>query len=301
MNPQEKIRFVKNNIDEQAEISPKGPIHLKLYSVTHPDNEEWTLLTRSEQWSIIKKLEEEGYIKNISADEDGKGVWLEKVQPLRGVVRCEHCGRVYTPYTKKGIQYYNSRCVKGCSNTLKNFNFDFIDKKIGGLIKELHFTEEEIEQMDARAGTDIALLEEKRHKMLDQTERKKKKIREDLAYLRSNKISLLKSGVYTPESYVAEETKLDAELSALKNDEDVSDIAMHETMKEVQKLSELVKNVAPYYQFAKPHEKEQIVRVIFSELSVSQNTLKYKCKKGFECFENRFLAICDPTGSRTRI
>ncbi len=228
--------------------------------------------------------------------------YTEKLdQPLRGIVRCEHCGRVYTPYTKKGIQYYNSRCVNGCSNTLKNFNFDFIDKKIGDLITGLHFTDEEIEQMDARAGTEIALLEERRHKTLDQVERKKKKIREDLAYLRSNKIPLLKSGVYTPEGYVAEETKLDSELSELKNSEDVSDIAMHETMKDVQKLSELVKNVAAYYQFAKPHEKEQIVRVIFSELSISQNTLQFKCKKGFECFENRFLAICDPTENRTLI
>ena len=256
--------------------------------------------SNSHQAIVSEKLFEE--VQAILKKKKVSVHYTEKLdQPLRGIVRCEHCARVYTPYTKKGIQYYNSRCVNGCSNTLKNFNFDFIDKKIGGLITGLHFTDEEIEQMDARAGTEIALLEEKRHKVLDQTERKKKKIREDLAYLRSNKISLLKSGVYTPEAYMAEETKLDSELSALKNDEDVSDIAMHETMKEVQKLSELVKNVAPYYQFAKPHEKEQIVRIIFSELSVSQNTLNYKCKKGFECFENRFLAICDPTGSRTPI
>ena len=228
--------------------------------------------------------------------------YTEKLdQPLRGVVRCAHCERVYTPYIKKGIQYYNSRCTKDCKNTDKNLSFEKIDKKIGGLITSLHFTDDEIEQMDARAGTEIALLEEKRHKSLDQVERKKKKIREDLAYLRSNKIPLLKAGVYTPESYVAEETKLDSELSLLQNEEQASDIAMHETMKEVQKLSELVKNVALYYQFAKPHEKEQIVRVIFSELSIAQDVLQFKVKKGFEAFENRFLAICDPTGNRTRI
>ncbi len=228
--------------------------------------------------------------------------YTEKLdQPLRGVCRCALCVRVYTPYTKKGIQYYNSRCVKGCPNTLKNFNFSFIDKKISGLIAGLHFTDEEIEQMDARVGTEIALCEENRHKTLDQLERKKKKIREDLAYLRSNKIPLLKAGVYTPESYVTEETKLDSELSLLQTEEQTSDIAMHETMKDVQKLSELIKNVAVYYQFAKPHEKEQIVRVIFSELSITQDILQFKVKKGFEAFENRFLAICDPTENRTLI
>ena len=144
-------------------------------------------------------------------------------------------------------------------------------------------------------------MEEKRQKEVDQVERKKKKIREDLAYIRSNKLSLLKTGVYTPEGLMEEETKLNSELTILQNQEQSSDIAMHETMKEIQKLSELVKNVIPYYKFANPYEKEKIIRVIFSELSISQNTLNYKCKKGFECFENRFVTFCDPTENRTLI
>jgi site-specific DNA recombinase len=223
--------------------------------------------------------------------------YTEKLdQPLRGVVRCAHCERVYTPYTKKGIQYYNSRCTKGCPNDFKNFNFTFIDEKIEGLLSGLYFTDEEIEQMDAKAGTDIALLEVKRQKELDQIERQKKKIREDLSYIRSNKLTLLKTGVYTPEGLIEEENKLNDELLALQDKEQVSDVAMHETMKDVQKLSELVKNVIPYYKFAKPHEKEQIVRVIFSELYVAENALEYKCKKGFQCFENRFLAVCEEKG-----
>lgn len=226
--------------------------------------------------------------------------YVEKVDcPLRGIVRCEHCARVYTPYIKKGIQYYNSRCVAGCENTFKNFNFDFISGKVSELMGGLHFADDEIEQMNACAGTDIALLEERRHKELDQIERSKKKIREDIAYIRSNKLTLLKTGVYTPEGLLEEETKLSDDLTALQNKEQISDIAMHETMKDVHRLSELVKNVIPYYDFAKPHEKERIIRVIFSELYVSQNTLKYKCKKGFECFNDRFVAICDLTGNRT--
>lgn len=228
--------------------------------------------------------------------------YTEKLDlPLRGLLRCEQCGRVYTPYEKKGINYFNSRCIAGCSNTLKNFNFSFIEQSIGKLISNLYFTDDEIADMDARIGTDIALLEEKRQKNLDKVERQKKKIREDLSYIRSNKLLLLKTGVYTPEGLLEEETKLNGELSKLQDEEQTSDLAMHETMKDIYKLSELVKNVVLYYEFAKPHEKEEIIRIIFSELYVSQNTLKYKVKKGFECFENRFGAFCDPTGSRTPI
>lgn len=227
--------------------------------------------------------------------------YTEKLdQPLRGIVRCAHCERVYTPYIKKGIQHYNNaRCTKDCPNKHKNINFAFIADKIEGLLSGLYFTDEEVEQMDARIGTDVALLEEKRQKELDQMERKKRKIREDLAYIRSNKLTLLKTGVYTPEGLIEEEDKLNAELIDLQDKEQVSDVAMHETMKDVQKLSELVKEVVPYYSFAKPHEKEAIVRIIFSELYLSENTLQYKCKTAFECLENRLHTLGDPTGNRT--
>ena len=228
--------------------------------------------------------------------------YTEKIDlPLRGIVRCasSNCERIYTPYIKKGIQYFYSRCVNGCENTHKSFNFDFIAKKVGGLISNLYFTDEEIAQMDARVGTDIALLEEKRQKELDQIERRKKKIREDLVYIRSNKLSLLKTGVYSPEALLEEENKLNDDLMALQNTEQVSDVAMHETMQDIQKLSELVKNVVPHYDFANPQEKEKIIRIIFSELYVSQDILQYKVKKGFECFENRFVASSGPYRTRT--
>ena len=154
-------------------------------------------------------------------------------------------------------------------------------------------------RQDAEIDTDIALLEERRKKDLEQIERKKKKIREDLAYIHSNKLSLLKTGVYSPEALLEEENKLGAELILLQSEEQVSDIAISETVKEAQKLSELIKTLIPKYDLANPKEKELIIRIIFSELYFSQNTFKYKCKKGFECFENRFVSSCGPYRTRT--
>ena len=57
----------------------------------------------------------------------------------------------------------------------------------------------------------------------------------------------------------------------------------------------------PYYNFANPQEKEAIIKIIFSELYISKNTLEYKLQNGFLCFENRFSAVCDPTENRTLI
>jgi hypothetical protein len=214
--------------------------------------------------------------------------------PLRGLARCFHCRRVYTPYVQKRIQYFGSRCAPGCPNKLKHFSLSYLAAKIEGLLSALYFTEDEIDQMNARISTDIALHEVNRRKELDQLERKKKTIRDDLGYICANKLALLKAGVYSPEGLQQEENKLKDELIDLQTREQTSDEAMHETMKDVVKLSELVKNVVPLYKFANLRQKDEITRCILSELSISETTLQFKCKTGFECLENHFRAVCDP-------
>ena len=222
--------------------------------------------------------------------------YAEKLDhPLRGVVRCAYCHRVYTPYEKKGILYFNARCPKGCANTKKNCNFDFITEKIRGLIANLYFTEDELADLEARASTDISLLEERRIEEYGEIERQKKRIQDELSYLRANRLTLLKAGVYSPESLVAEQSRLEGEYDGLHQKEMISEEAMRELMKDVITLSELIKSSITHYDFANPHEKENIVRVIFSELSIAQDRLEYKVKRGFESFTDRLSAVCDPT------
>lgn len=221
--------------------------------------------------------------------------YTEKLDhPLRGMVRCAYCERVYTPYEKKGILYFNARCRKGCANTKKNCSFDLVAETIRDLIAGLHFTEDELAELDARAETDISLLHERRVRELERIERKKKALREKIAYLDANRLSLLAAGAYTPEGFVQEQQALNDELRELRQDEEISDTAMRELLKEVVALSELLKNLVPLYDFAGPHEKEQIVRAVFSELFIAQDRAEYKLKKGLEAFESRFSALCDP-------
>jgi hypothetical protein len=157
----------------------------------------------------------------------------------------------------------------------------------------LSFTEKELQEFDAR--TDIARLETNRFKQLEASERRKKRIREDLAYLNANRLMLLKTGAYTPEKLASDETALNRELTTLCEAEQVSDISMAETVREVVELSELLKNVALYYHLANTKEKDRIIRVIFSELILSENTLEYKCTKAFRSLANRFIPMGDPT------
>lgn len=223
--------------------------------------------------------------------------YTEKLnQPLRGLIRCGECGRLYTPYEKKGIVYFGARCSPGCNNRQKSFNIGFITTKIGEHMRNLSFTEAELAEINTRANTDIALLEMNRLNQIEGNDRQKKKLREDLTYLRINKLSLLKTGVYTPESYMEEEDTLNTQLTKLQEIESISDESMHETVKDVMKLSELLKTVSLQYDFANWYEKEDIIKLIFSELTFSENTLKYKCKEGFKPLESRLVLLCDPTG-----
>jgi len=68
-----------------------------------------------------------------------------------------------------------------------------------------------------------------------------------LAYLKNNKLSLLKSGVYSPETFREEETRLNVELISLQLNEQVSGASMAEIVKDVIKLSELLKDVVRLY------------------------------------------------------
>jgi site-specific DNA recombinase len=223
--------------------------------------------------------------------------YVEKMElPFRGLIRCATCRRVYTPYLQKGTQYFGARCAQGCVNLKKSFKLAFLDQEIGKFIDSLILTENDQIQLDASTSTEISLFEEKRLKGIELNDRRKKKIREDLTYLRTNKLQLLKSGVYTPEILLQEETTLNDELAALQEKEIISDLSMQAVMADILKLSELLKIGSGSYSFAKSHEKEQIIKLICSELYFSENTLQFKCKNGFRALENRNLLVCDPTG-----
>jgi site-specific DNA recombinase len=266
-------------------------------------------LTHGNDGAWVPSVSHEAMVDTVLFDQVQLSLQKRKVSvhyadkmPLshRGLVRCG-CGRVYTPYPKKGINYLYSRCKKDCTNTQKSITAAELEKAIGDVIKQLVFTEDEKTEIDARTSTDIALLDNKRQAELDRIDRRKRKVREDIAYIGTNKLTLLRSGAYTPEDLLAEESKLTAELNQLQTQEAASDTSMSQVIQEAIKLSELLDNVAAIYDFAESSEKESIIRAIFSELTMSEKTLQFQCKNAFKALESRFLPTCDPTGIRTPI
>ncbi len=221
--------------------------------------------------------------------------------PFRGFVRCAQCNRAYTPYEQKGIIYYGAKCRKGCPNTRKSLNEAEIAIELKSVISLVQFTDDELEKFEARTNTEIALLDVKREKELSKIERKKKTIRENISYMTSNRLVLLRAGAYLPEEYNLELMQLHADLKYLQDEEQSSDEAMMELVQDVVKFSELIRNVAIIYDFATTHEKDQIGRILISELYIDDKSVSFQPKEEIKSFFNRNNAVCDPTENRTPI
>lgn len=211
--------------------------------------------------------------------------------PYRGIMRCAHCGRVYSPYEQKGIHYYGARCDKSCMNTKRNINSTFIEEKIGEVLSHMFYSGEELAKIENELHGDLKRLEKKRQEGLLQIRRQKGKIREELAYLRENKLTFLKSSVYTPEAFLEEESKLNQVLEKLQIEEQDSDGAIQEAVKDLVRLSELLKNAYLHYYFAKPNEKKEIIQKVFSELTLDRDTLNYKVRNGFKLLDPRSMSL----------
>lgn len=233
--------------------------------------------------------------KKLSGRRKSKRYNLPKNLPFRQFIYCENCNLVYTPYSQKDKVYFYCRCKKDCPNSSRNIGLDDVVNSLGTLIKSLSFTPDELKLIDKNIESSIDSVEEKRISEIGLKESKKRKLRESLKYLRANKMSLLQARVFTPEAMFEEEAKLEAEILELISDEHTSEVAMIETIKETVKLSELLKNVEKYWDFAEIEEKEEITKIILSELSISENTLYYKVNSGFKALEKRFISVSDLT------
>jgi DNA invertase Pin-like site-specific DNA recombinase len=216
--------------------------------------------------------------------------------PYRGLVRCDHCGRVYTPYVKKGIRYYGAKCLKGCSNKHRSFNQDFLEGAIGHLIGKLAFSDEEKKTIDKQLSVALVPLRQIQEKKQAQQKRRRKTVREKLQYLEDNKLMLLIDKVYDTETIVSEQQKLEKQLTELEMPSaQPTEAELIERKEATYELSELVKNAQVSYKKGKLCEKENFSTLIFSELTLSENTLKFKCLNGFKSLEDHNWSVGDPT------
>lgn len=219
----------------------------------------------------------------------------------RGLFKC-HCGRVYTPYRKKGHVYYNCRCKSGCLNRHKNVEEGFLVKGIQSVLDKVHFADEELADIQERTATGLEQAASKRDAAVEDLHNRKKRVLKDLDYLKQNKITLLREAAMSPAEFTSESQRLLVEL------EEIADLSKDQTETEREMLayvlnfSELLKSASALYMYATDIEKRQLAHMIFSELTfVDGKVTTHTPKKEFELLLNRPRVVNGGAdGTRTR-
>lgn len=226
--------------------------------------------------SLFNKVQDVLEAKNVSIQYVDK-----KFFTYRGLLKCI-CGRAYTPYQKKGINYYRSNCLDSCQNQDRNLKEKDIDGAIENLLAKIHFTDEELAEIDAGAKMGLDKINSEREKELDDLHQERKKIFADLTYLTKNKITLLRNCVMSPEQITQDEKRLSQELEKIDAKLDAHGEGAREMLQYVITFSELVKNACLYYKHALDTEKREIASQVFYELCFKNGFLaNYNAKEGF--------------------
>lgn len=190
----------------------------------------------------------------------------------RGLVRCT-CGRIYTPYMKKGIIYYSCRCKDGCDNQKRNVREDLIDQTVEQVLGQIHFTKEELKEIEAGMQSGLDKVSQERNRQLDDLHTQRKRAYADLSYLTTNKIALLRTNAITMDEYHQDVATLEQEIAEVDEQTEAYRLAEGEMIDYVVSFSELVRMAKVYYRKALDVEKRGIASQVFSELYLHNGEL----------------------------
>ena len=205
---------------------------------------------------------------------------------------------MYSPYIQKGIAYYRASCKPDCPNTVHDVNDKFIEGKIVEILDLIHFGDEELGILEANAIGALDKISEKRNKELADLHRNHRKILDDLDYLAKDKLSLLRTQVYSPQQILDEEGRLSILLEEVKGSITAYSESAKAMLDYIIAFSELVKNASEYFKYALDLEKRELVIQVFSELYIDSGEMKYVAKYGYDALLRRFDPQFSHSGAR---
>lgn len=206
----------------------------------------------------------------------------------RGFLNCT-CGRSYSPYEQKGHIYYRSPCKPTCPNTARNLDEGTIDAIVEELFGRLYLTEAEAESLAQHLPKHLEQRRSEGNRQRQSLEARRERINRDHQYLRENKITLLREGVYTMNDFAREEQKLEDELADVEaQEESPEEPSADEMLETLLNFSELMKLAQVSYNLATPQEKHNIVLKAFSELTLKDGKLAgLRAREGLDALLNR--------------
>ncbi len=200
----------------------------------------------------------------------------------RGFVRCT-CGRAYSPYEQKGNNYYKCNCLPTCDSTDRNLTEETIESAVINAMDKIHFSDEELSEIEKRAKNELyEVVEQKRQSETGTLEKQRQRINDDLKYLEQNKITLLRTNVYSIEQFTIDHERLQNEMKTVNEKISAQNVSAQEMLDTVISFSELVKEAKASYKFALDSEKREMATNVFIELNFKDGIIaNYNAKEGY--------------------
>lgn len=187
----------------------------------------------------------------------------------RGLVTCG-CGRLYSPYIKKGHTYYTAQCKDGCQNTKKTLAEKMLDEVVISILEKVHLTEEEKRQLKNQAPKEFAATSCRQEEKRGEIEKQLARLRKDLSYFEENKITLIREGVYSPQEYSWELQKIRLKLEDINRKKiEFTSSNYPNMLNSLFNFSELVKTAKLSYKATPEEEKHSVLLSFISELKIS--------------------------------
>jgi hypothetical protein len=212
----------------------------------------------------------------------------------RGLIRCT-CGRSYSPYEQKGTVYYRSFCRADCENRDHNLEEGEITAAVHAVLDQIAFTDEELAAIETGAKSGLKQVSAQRDRELQDLHAKQRRIAADLGYLSENRITILRTGVMSPDALRCDEERLKAEMEHVNAEITARAVSAREMLDFTIAFSELVKNASLYFEHALDSERRQLTAEVFLELVFKDRVLvKYNAKDGFDALLRRNRATGSP-------
>ena len=206
---------------------------------------------------------------------------------FRGLLRCG-CGRAYSPYVKKGITYYRTRCKPGCANHLLNIKEEKVDQLVTELLRGIALTPDELREIETEGNAALEEVSAYREAAVATLSGAMQKLQADLDYLTRERWTLLRTGAVQPDAIRLEEDRLKGAIADMEKRLAPHEASATDMIDEIVSFTELARGLTGYYERAFDVEKHAVLSIAFTELILDDGTLKYGAKQGFDFLLGRY-------------
>ncbi len=205
---------------------------------------------------------------------------------FRGLVRCKHCGCLYSPEIKKEKYIYlRPSPLKKCPHC-KNVNEDILLQSVEACFSSIAFDAE----MKEVLAKELKSAYEKKHGNTECLLNKNRRELSDIEIKRSHLLDLLMENTVSAEAYKVKDKELELRKIELQQNIEILEqpnVCLDEAIDKVLNFGE---NSFGIFKSSKTEEKRKILNIVFSNFQLDGKNVEISMRKHFELLSK--IGVC---------